>query len=207
SKVYRLKFHNLTHSHFSTLGVLFGNRDKRQDKSDPEIMESNKWVAMYTLHFLEATLNKDENGLKFIENNPRDNGVTNGLITLQIKQPEKVEYTFQDFNDLATSRNYENLVPLYDSIVKNHPDLTIPEGHLNTLGLQLVFNPSTSIQGIQVFLLGTMLYSNSANLFDSLAEGYLFMGIEEKAIENFEKSLELNPQNQNAITRLEQLKK
>src|SRR5690606_9437794 len=87
SKVYRLKFHNLTHSHFSTLGVLFGNRDKRQDKSDPEIMESNKWVAMYTLHFLEATLNKDENGLKFIENHPRDNGVTNGLITLQIKQP------------------------------------------------------------------------------------------------------------------------
>ncbi|MGY0406711.1 hypothetical protein, partial [Pseudoalteromonas sp. SYSU M81241] len=43
SIAYRLKFQNLTHSHFSTLGVLFANRDKRQDKSDPEIMESYKW--------------------------------------------------------------------------------------------------------------------------------------------------------------------
>ena len=32
------------------------------------------------------------------------------------------------------------------------------------------------------------LYANSANLFDSLAEGYLFTGNRDKAIENFEKS-------------------
>jgi dienelactone hydrolase len=207
SKLYRLKFHNLTHSHFSTLGVLFAERDKRQDKSDPEIMESYKWVARYTLQFLEATLKRDENALRFMEINPQDNGAADSLITLQIKQPEKEGYTFQDFNDLASKRNYENLVQLHDSILKNHPSFKIPEGHLNTLGLQLVFNPKTSDEGIKVFLLGTKLYPNSANLYDSLAEGHLFMGNDEKAIESFEKSLELNPQNQNAISRLEQIKK
>jgi len=54
-------------------------------------------------------------------------------------------------------------------------------------------------------LLATKLYPNSANLFDSLAEGYLYVGNKSKAIESFEKSLELNSQNQNAIDRLKQL--
>src|SRR5690606_19845926 len=109
-------------------------------------------------------------------------------------------------NDLASNRNYENLPQLYDSIVKMNPSFEIPEVHINTLGLQLVFNSNTSLHGIHVFLLATKLYPNSANLYDSLGEGYLFMGRNEKAIESFEKSLELNFQNKNAIKRLEQLR-
>jgi hypothetical protein len=206
SSVYRLKFHNLTHSYFSTLGILFANRDKRQDKSDAEIMESYKWASTYTLNFLNAFLENDDKALKFIKNKPTDNGVRNGLITQRTKQPEIVAFTFQDFNDLASNQNYQNLSQLYDSTVKKHPSFKIPEGKINTLGLQLVFNPNTSEQGINIFLLATKLYPNSANLFDSLAEGYLYVGSKSKAIENFEKSLELNSQNQNAIDRLKQLK-
>lgn len=206
STAYRLKFHNLTHSYFSTLGILFANRDKRQDKSDSEIMESYKWASTYTLNFLNAFLENDVKALKFIENKPHDNGVRNGLITQRAKQPEIVAFTFQDFNDLASSQNYQNLSQLYDSTVKKHPSFKIPEGNLNTLGLQLVFNPNTSEQGINIILLATKIFPNSANLFDSLAEAYLFIDNKDKAIENFEKSLELNSQNQNAIDRLKQLK-
>lgn len=207
AKLYRLKFHHLTHSYFSTLGVLFENRDKRQDKSDLEIMESYKWAARYTLNFLKATLNKDKSALNFLEDDSSGNGVGNGLVSQSIKQPAQNVFSFQDFNDLASSQNYKNLFQLYDATVESHPTFKIPEGHLNVLGLQLVFNPNTSSQGIQVFLLATKLYPNSWNLYDSFAEGYLFMGDKEKAIESFEKSLELNSQNQNAINRLEQLKK
>lgn len=206
SKLYRLKFHNLTHSYFSTLGVLFANRDKRQDKSDPEIMQSYKLAAIYVLNFLDAILNKDKNASKFIENDLSDNGVTDKLATLTTKPSEKDKFTFQDFNELASNRDYENLVQLLDSITKKHSSFEIPEGHLNTLGLQLVFNPNTSLHGIDIFLLATKLYPNSANLYDSLAEGYLFIGNTEKAVESFKKSLELNSQNQNAINRLEQLR-
>ncbi len=206
NRAYRLKFHNLTHSNFSTLGVLFANRDKRQDKSDLQIMESYKIVARYALNFLNATLNENEDALKFIDNNPSNNGINNGLLSHKIKQPERNEFTFQDFNDIASGKNYENLFQLYNSMLKTYPSFQIPEGNLNTLGLQLVFNQKTSLQGINILLLGIKLYPTSANLYDSLAEGYLFIGEEEKAIESFEKSLELNPQNQNAIDRLKQLK-
>ena len=71
--------------------------------------------------------------------------------------------------------------------------------------MQLIFNPETSEQGINVFLLATSIYPNSANLFDSLAEAYLYIDNKEKARFNFEKSLQLNPENQNAIDRLKQL--
>ena len=206
SKTYRLKFHNLTHSYFSTLGVLFADRDKRQDKSDSEIMESYKLVTIYTLNFLNATLNDDDKALKFIENKPFSNRMDKSLISQKIKQSNIDFFGFQDFNDLTSDQNYENLSHLYDSIIKKHPSFKIPEGNLNTLGLQLVFNPNTSLQGIRVFLLATELYPNSANLYDSLGEGYLFIGEKEKAIKSFKKSLELNSQNQNAINRLEQLR-
>ncbi|WP_108246139.1 prolyl oligopeptidase family serine peptidase [Muricauda brasiliensis] len=207
SKVYRLRFHNLTHSYFSTLGVLFANRDERQDKSDSEIMESYKWAAIYTLNFLEATLNKNKKAMGFIENRPENNGVGEKLITQKIKQQTKQTFSFQDFNQLASNQNYENLIQLHDSIVAMYPSFEIPEGSLNILGLQLVFNPKTSLQGINVFLLATKLYPDSSNLYDSLGEGYLFIGEKKKAIESFEESLALNPQNPNAIDRLKQLKK
>lgn len=207
SNAYQLKFHNMTHSYFSTLGVLFEERDPRQDKSDQEIMESYQWVAVYTLNFLEAYLKNDTDALQFIENEPDDYGLKNGLISLKYKKAEIKAFSFQDFNDLAREQNYEDLIKLYESLQSDNPSLELPEGNLNTLGLQLVFNPQTSQQGIKVFLLATKLYPNSANLFDSLAEAYLFVGNTKEAINSFKKSLELNSQNQNAIDRLKELRK
>lgn len=207
TNAYQLKFHNLTHSYFSTLGVLFQQRDKRQDKSDWEIMESYRLVSDYTLNFLDAFLKYDAEAQKFINSKPSNNGIKSGLITQQTKQPQKKIFTFQDFNELALKQNYKNLNELYNSLREESPSIKLPEGNLNNLGLQLVFNPKTSAQGINVFLLAISIYPNSANLFDSLAEAYLYVGQNEKAKANFEKSLELNPQNQNAINRLKQLRK
>ena len=61
------------------------------------------------------------------------------------------------------------------------------------------------MRGINIFKLALALYPNSANLYDSLAEGYLFHGEKALAKENFLKSLELNAQNGNAIKRLKEL--
>ncbi|SFU14074.1 Dienelactone hydrolase [Algoriphagus locisalis] len=205
SDAYQLKFHNLTHSQFSTLGVLFEQRDPRQDKSDPEIMESYKWLAVYTLNFLDGYLKDDSNGLEFIQKQPSENGIKKELISLKYKEKEVEAFSFQDFNDLARKQNYEDLLGFYESIKSEYPSLSLPEGDLNTLGLQLLFNPKTSQKGINILLFATNLYPTSANLFDSLAEAYLFVGNQEMAVKNFRKSLELYPQNQNAINRLNQL--
>ncbi len=205
SQAYKYRFHDLTHSHFSTLGVLFSERDPRQDKSDKKIMASYKLMSSYVLYFLEANLSDDQNSIqKFQE--PVEKPDSSDLITKQSKTPLPKSFTYIDFNDLAAKQDYKNLYPLYESTKAQHPDFEMPETVLNTIGLQLIFNSETSEQGIRVFNFALQLYPQSANLYDSLAEGYLYLGNKEKAIHSFEKSLELNPQNQNAINRLKEMK-
>lgn len=207
SNAYSLKFHHLTHPYFSTLGVLFQPRDQRQDKSDAEIMESYRWLSMYTLNFLKAHLNNEAEAFTFLAKAPAKNGVPEGLITTKSKAAKERAFTFEDFHELAKKRHYQNLEVLNDSITNVHKAFQLEEGKLNNLGLQLLFNPTTSSYGIEVLSFATIVYPESANLFDSLAEGYLFVGNERLAIRNFEKSLQLYPQNQNAINRLKELKR
>ncbi|WP_238858011.1 alpha/beta hydrolase [Poritiphilus flavus] len=206
SEAYSLRFNNLTHSYFSTLGVLFQARDLRQDKSDTEILESYRWMCRYTLMFLNAYLNKDVESKGFLRNEPAKNGVPSGIISVRSKQPAMKKVEFEDFNDMAAKRAYKDLEGLYESIQRENPGFVLEEGKLNTLGLQLVLQPDKANYGIEVFHLAVGIYPGSANLFDSLAEGYLLLGDNKNAIKYFEKSLQLNPENENAINRLGQLK-
>lgn len=206
SRAYRFKFHHITHSYFSTLGVLFQERDARQDKSDPEIMESHRLMAQYTLHFLNAFLRNDEKSLAALNEGSENKGIPAALVTKTSKLPKKKSYSFEDFNAAAQRHNYQNLDEMYKGIRSEHPDFKAEVGKLNNLGLQLVFNPEKSERGIEVFTFATKLYPASANLFDSLGESYLFLGKKKEAITNFKKSLQLNSQNGNAVKRLEELR-
>ncbi len=207
SNAYSYKFHDLTHSHFGSIGVLFAYRDKRQDKSDDKIMVSYKLLSQYTLQFLNASLKKEEKAREFIENSPDKNNISENLVSKKMKKSLTKEFDYKDFQDLALNQGYRDLIPLYEKTVENHPALKLEEGMLNNLGLRLSFNAGNLEQGINVFLLAVHIYPNSANLYDSLALAYLYNNDIKNAIFNYTKSLELNPQNQNAINQLKQLKK
>jgi tetratricopeptide (TPR) repeat protein len=62
-------------------------------------------------------------------------------------------------------------------------------------------------EAIELFKLNVLAYPKSANTYDSLAEAYMLSGKRKLAIRNYEKSLELNPDNSNAVEKLKQLKK
>jgi tetratricopeptide (TPR) repeat protein len=62
-------------------------------------------------------------------------------------------------------------------------------------------------EAIELFKLNVMVYPDSWNTYDSLAEAYLADGNKELAIFYYEKSLELNPGNVNAVDQLKNLKK
>lgn len=205
---FQLKFLHLTHSYFSTLGILFGTRDPRQDHADSLIAESYKIVTSYTLNFLNAYLLGNEKALDFMKVTPENNGIKDGFLTIKKKQSiENRSFDFSDFNDLNSNNGYTNLNENYDSLKVVYPELELPEGNLNTLGLQLLYNKETTEKSIRIFEFATRLYPNSANLFDSLGEAYLFHGDIEKAKINYQKSLELNPQNESAASVLKRLEK
>jgi len=62
-------------------------------------------------------------------------------------------------------------------------------------------------EALAIFVVLAELFPDSYLAYDSLGEVFLRKGDKEKAIQHFEKSLELNPDNQNAAQQLESLKK
>lgn len=82
-------------------------------------------------------------------------------------------------------------------------DFSPPEYLVNQLGYQMVQNDKP--KAMDFFILNTENYPNSFNAFDSLGEFYEVTGEKEKAIENYTKSLELNPDNEHAKMKIEVL--
>ncbi|MCK5484054.1 MAG: tetratricopeptide repeat protein, partial [Gemmatimonadetes bacterium] len=62
-------------------------------------------------------------------------------------------------------------------------------------------------EAIQIFALNVEAYPESGNVYDSLGEAYMEAGEKELAIENYEKALEIAPDNTNAVRMLEKLTK
>ena len=66
------------------------------------------------------------------------------------------------------------------------------ENELNQYGYQLL-NQQQQDKAIEIFTLNTQRHPKSANVWDSLGEGYALKGDKKNAILNFKKSLSLNP--------------
>ncbi len=69
-----------------------------------------------------------------------------------------------------------------------------------------LLNEEKHIDAIEIFKLNAEAYPKSSNVYDSLGEAYTKSGERELAIENYQKSLDLNPENENAKKMLEELK-
>jgi len=80
------------------------------------------------------------------------------------------------------------------------------EGDFNRIGYGLL-NANKIEEAIAVFQMNVELFPMSANVYDSLGEAYMKNNDTELAVKNYKKSLELNPENNNAEEMLKRLKK
>jgi tetratricopeptide (TPR) repeat protein len=78
------------------------------------------------------------------------------------------------------------------------------EPELNRLGYQLLSQKKLK-EAIEIFKLNVAEYPQGFNTYDSLGEAYMNNGDTELAIQNYKKSLELNPQNASATAALKRL--
>lgn len=96
-------------------------------------------------------------------------------------------------------------IEAYKKIKREQPlNNVVAEERLNTLGYTLLQRMKVA-EAIAIFKANVEMYPQSANTYDSLGEAYMVNGDKEPAITNYKKSLELNPQNTNAVTMLKKL--
>ena len=99
----------------------------------------------------------------------------------------------------------ETAVNQYHELKKNSPtDYNYQEAELNRLGY-IMLSMEKLNEAIEVFKLNVEAYPEASNTYDSLGEAYMISGQKELAIKNYEKSLELNPKNTNAVEMLKKL--
>ena len=110
------------------------------------------------------------------------------------------------YNLLNTGRIIEGLKML-ELNVKSFPSNSdaLDEEVMNNVGYQLL-NAGAHDLAIGFFELNATVFPSSANAFDSLAEAYMKANKTKLAIKNYEKSLELNPENPKGQAALRQLK-
>jgi tetratricopeptide (TPR) repeat protein len=85
-------------------------------------------------------------------------------------------------------------------------DYTVKEGKTNAYGYELLAAGQYA-EAIDILRINTEKFPNSANAFDSLAEAYMRNGQTNLAIQYYEKSLKLNPENSNAVEKIKELKR
>ncbi len=110
----------------------------------------------------------------------------------------KVDDTYKTPRMHLESGNYDKALEGYLEIkAQDSTNVLIDEAELNSLGYRLLRKKEYD-NAIEVFNMNVLLYPESANVYDSLADGYLAQGDSLQAFENFKKTLELNEHNRKA---------
>ncbi len=101
--------------------------------------------------------------------------------------------------------NFSNAINLYYELKSKYPnEYNFKEDALNTLGYDLL-KGSRVKDAIEIFKLNIEQFPNSFNVYDSMGEALAVDGQIDMAINNYKKSLEINPQNKNAEEMIQKL--
>jgi tetratricopeptide (TPR) repeat protein len=112
----------------------------------------------------------------------------------------------EEMVQLIKERGIEAAVERYKELYRVRSDkYDFGEDELNELGYSFLRKKQID-EAIEIFKLNCSSYPDAYNTYDSLAEAYMLQGKTQLAIDNYERSLRLNPRNANAVEKLKQLK-
>lgn len=125
------------------------------------------------------------------------------------QQPAVAWLSYEPYNSPARQL-FKEIVARGEVAVKEYRERSsngagaLDETRMNILGYQLLRGKKVK-EAIEVFKLNVERFPQSSNVYDSLGEAYMVNGDKELAIKNYQKSVELNPQNENGIEILKKL--
>lgn len=125
------------------------------------------------------------------------------LPTLVLSQESKQNASVL-IKEIIEEQGIEEAQNKFEEILSDTSHYLLIESELNVLGYQYARQRKNS-EALAVLQMNVQAFPGSWNVYDSLGEMLAWTGNTEAAIENFEKSLELNPENENAVKNLNQI--
>ena len=202
--LYRVTLAPYVHANFSVMGQRFmadqayGNYDK------DELSVANGWLERYVRNFLDGYLKGDSAGRAFLDTPGNKIGAPPHLLTTYVAKAQGVPPTRAAFAAELARQGFDRASTVYASFKQRDSTFAISEVEVNAWGYKLMRAGDTK-SSVAILRLNTELHGDSWNAFDSLAEAHAQAGNTPMAIENFRKSLAMNPNNTNAVAWLKQL--
>ena len=206
---YLIRALKLPHSQFRSLANqlnVYLRKDLAQDYVQ-QIDLSYAIMCRYVLHFLDAYLKNSNEGFEYLKNTLEENGIPKGLFTIERKQLLNRPPMDEEFFGIIRDQGVDKAVEVFRNVRKKDPDVILfNEEVMNNLGYQYL-NMGKIQTAIELFRLNVQAYPDSADVYDSLADAYLKNGDLTHAIDNYEESLRLNPENQKTRDLIKELRK
>ncbi|UOQ53711.1 dienelactone hydrolase family protein [Hymenobacter cellulosivorans] len=206
SDLYHVVMNPMEHTDFSTIALRLAEPAHFTEYSRAEVEAAYHWTCRYTLEFLNATLKDAATGHQFLDRPPTQNGVPAHMARLyHLPARSGPVPTQAGFAATLAREGFDKAPEIYRQLQQQEPAFALSEGALNTWGYQLLREARDPAAARAIFALGTELYPNDANLFDSLGEADEKNQDIQAAITHYRRSLQLNPANQNARQRIQAL--
>jgi len=98
----------------------------------------------------------------------------------------------------------DDAIRLFNELKNDKDNFSYTENDINQLGYLLIEEKKLE-EAVKILELNTILFPKSSNVWDSYGEALLKSGDKEKAIANFKKSIELDPQNSSSYAHLKEM--
>lgn len=163
-------------------------------------------VNTYCRTFLDAYVKDHEWAHAILEKDPSDLGLAGAVSNIERRAGKPRPPYPDELVQQIIEQGMQAARPSIEAARVAHPDEALfEEDILNWLGYHFLYWWGRESEAVKVFELVVDVFPESANAYDSLGEAYAFTGDRERAIASYRRSLELNPENSNAVRALEGL--
>ena len=198
----RLK--GLAAADFSSFGMIKSQIGLPQPKEGtlPDFKRGYESLVTYVHHFLNANVRQDGESKAFLQRTAS----TSELVTMENKPAVKVPPTEEQFVQIVREKGTEKALEIqkeYSQLVPDYrlydPDVLFP--------LASEYAQAKKIdEAVSVLNLCTQAFPDNWECYDQIGRIYMDSGNKQLAIENLNKSIELNPDNPETAEMLKKLK-
>ena len=193
----RYKIHN------DDLLEIYGEADKLyvkrlgQEANELIRISDSTYISREKNEPIQFQTDSESKNLKMVYRNPSDKEIISSFELMSADEKIPLE--------MIASGDFEKGLSAYKDLQSaDQNDEAISENSLNRKGYNLIAENNIELaKGI--FKVNMQLYPESANVYDSYAEACMLNKEFEPAIKNYQKSLELNPQNQHAQNMIDKM--
>ena len=162
-------------------------------------VSDSSFVKRTSSRFMQFKLNSENEKLNLLYINATNGTIASTFVKMDIDKKEPVEFLLEG--------DFEKALNAYRTLIEKEPTYsTANENYLNNLGHSFFIEDRIELSQ-DIFKVNMMLYPDSFKVYESYAKSCAKLGEIDLAILNYSKSLEINPQNNNAKDILKELQK